>query len=114
MNTPKKRPSARRGRDQEPAPKPPIKITYKDIGSEFKTALRDIAKASELDDQDEDDDAQCPRAAACPWAPMPRRRTLMDRVLDHVAQKSVDFLRVGDKRGEELMDELHRELEDLQ
>ena len=99
MTAPKKRPSARYGRDGTQAPKPPLKITYKDVESEFKANLAAMSRAAEIDDQDEynDDD-----------------ESFRDRVLDHVRQKSVDFMRFGDKRGEELMDELHRELERLQ
>jgi hypothetical protein len=111
VNAPKKRPSARRGRDQEPAPKPPIKITYKDIEKEFTANVLAEAKSVVLDEQDDDDDDD---EAGYGYIPGPRRGSMLDRVLDHVAQKSVDFLRVGDKRGEELMDELHRELEMLQ
>jgi hypothetical protein len=115
MNQPKKRPSARRGRNDAPAPKPPLVITYKQykqIESEFKAnLLAETRKASaEVDDQDEDDEAD----AGFRWyTAEPRRGSVLERVLDHVQQKSVDFLRVGDKRGEELMDELHNELERL-
>jgi len=98
MTAPKKRPSARRGRDEAPAPKPPLKIAYKEPEPPKVTLAH--AVSDYLDAQDDDYEEDKTDAA-------------ISRMLDHVRQKSVDCLRVGDKRGEELMDELHRELEML-
>ena len=86
MTTAKKRPAALRGRDGGPARTQPRKVTFDQVKEAFDLAM------AELDDAEED---------------------VLGLVLDLVKQKSCDFLRVGDKRGEELMDELHRELEQL-